>query len=321
MTLGRRSFLAGATALWTARHVVADARPVRIAVISDLNGSYGSTGYSADVDRAIAAIRAASPDLVICAGDMVAGQRPSPRLTEDEILPMWEAFHAQVSEPLAASVIPLLVTPGNHDASAYPGFERERQIFDSVWTKRAPDVTLLDGERYPFRYAASHRDVLFIGLDITVPGPLPVEETEWLAELMREEVPRHRACLVFGHLPIWPVARGRERDVIGDPAFEALLAQGGANLYLSGHHHAYYPFRSGGLLQVSQACLGSGPRRLLGTGDTALKGFGLIEVDAAGTVREQALAAPNFDAPIALTDLPDSISHRGHRIVRRDIPA
>lgn len=319
MTLRRRSFLAGAAALLSAPRVAAEARPMRIAVISDLNGSYGSTRYSAEVDRAIATIRASSPDLVTCAGDMVAGQRLSPRLTTDEILPMWEAFHAHVTDPLAASSIPMLVTPGNHDASAFPGFELERRVFDRIWTERAPDLNILDGERYPFRYAVSYRDVLFVGLDVTVPGPLPIEETEWAAGLLHEEASRHKASIVFGHLPFWPVAQGREQDVIGDPAFEALLAQSGASLYLSGHHHAYYKFRSGGLLQVAQACLGNGPRRLLGRSKASSKGFGLLEVDADGQIRERTLAAPEYASPIVLGSLPKSICNNVHCVERCDI--
>ena len=102
--------------------------PLRVAVISDLNGSYGSTRYSARVAAAIERVIALEPDLVISTGDMVAGQR-RPVLTEREVRAMWAAFHAEVTEPLSRAGIPLAVTPGNHDASAYGGFEQERDLF------------------------------------------------------------------------------------------------------------------------------------------------------------------------------------------------
>ena len=49
--------------------------PLRVAVISDLNGSYGSTAYAKEVARAVERIIDLRPDLVISTGDMVAGQR------------------------------------------------------------------------------------------------------------------------------------------------------------------------------------------------------------------------------------------------------
>ena len=104
------------------------AQNLRVAVISDLNGSYGSTRYSPRVAAAVDRIIALAPDLVISTGDMVAGQR-RPVLSEPEVRAMWEAFHAEVTEPLNRVGIPLVVTPGNHDASAYGGFEAERAIF------------------------------------------------------------------------------------------------------------------------------------------------------------------------------------------------
>ena len=91
--------------------------PLRVVVISDLNGSYGSTTYAARVADAVEVIVEMRPDLVISTGDMVAGQR-QPHLTEAEVRAMWAAFHRTVTAPLEAAGIPLAVTPGNHDASA-----------------------------------------------------------------------------------------------------------------------------------------------------------------------------------------------------------
>ena len=97
----------------------ASAAPLRVVVISDLNGSYGSVTYEPRVTAAVRAIIAMKPDLVISTGDMVAGQR-RPHLTETEVRAMWDAFHRTVTAPLEAAGIPLAVTPGNHDASNPP---------------------------------------------------------------------------------------------------------------------------------------------------------------------------------------------------------
>ena len=47
----------------------------RLVLVSDLNSAYGSTTYIAEVHRGVALIPSLRPDLVICAGDMVAGQK------------------------------------------------------------------------------------------------------------------------------------------------------------------------------------------------------------------------------------------------------
>jgi hypothetical protein len=299
----------------------ARAEPFRIAVISDLNGSYGSTDYAPEVDAAVARIVELAPDVVISAGDMVAGQRRAPLLSEDEIGAMWTAFHAHVTDRLRAAGLPLLVTPGNHDASAFPGFEAERRAFDREWTARSPDAPILDGERYPFRYAVSLEGVLLIGLDLTVPGPLPADEMDWLRQILREERPRHRAAIVFAHLPVWPVSEGREGDVIGDPAFLALLREGGVDAFLSGHHHAWYPGEAEGVALIAQARLGGGARRLIGSADLARKAIGIVEIDEDGGVAAYALAAPDFARRIDDAALPLAIGAGAARVVRREAEA
>ena len=67
------------SALWTVLLslvlLAGPASALRVVVISDLNGSYGSTSYSKRIPVAIQRIIALKPDLVISTGDMVAGQR------------------------------------------------------------------------------------------------------------------------------------------------------------------------------------------------------------------------------------------------------
>lgn len=95
--------------------------PFKIAVNSDLNGCYGSTSYGKSVHDGIALIVALEPDLVISTGDMVAGQQVNPHLSSDQIAAMRSAFDDSVMIPLARAGISFVVSPGNHDASAYPG--------------------------------------------------------------------------------------------------------------------------------------------------------------------------------------------------------
>jgi hypothetical protein len=292
-------------------------QPLRVAVISDLNGDYGSIGYEATVDGAVSRIVALQPDLVISTGDMVAGQR-RPHLTRSEVEHMWQAFHQHVSMPLRAAGIPLVATPGNHDASAYKGFDQERTIYGEQWQARRPGVAFLDAAGYPFYYAFTLGDVLFISLDATVVGNLPEQQMTWLRRLLEKHGPAYQRRVVFSHLPLWPFARGREREFIGDPELQKLLEQAGVELYLSGHHHTFYPGVSGRIALVGQACLGAGPRRLIGSGERSARSFTLLEFTTEG-IGVAAYTASRFENPVDWTALPARIRSPAAELLRADL--
>lgn len=285
---------------------------LRVVVISDLNGSYGSTRYDTRVSAAIKAIVALDPDLVISTGDMVAGQR-RPHLAEDEIRAMWRAFHAAVSDPLVAAGIPLAVTPGNHDASGYDGFERERHIFAEEWRVRRPDLKFVGTGRYPFSYAFDLGGVRFVSLDVTTVGPLAPEQQSTLRDAM---VAAPDTRIVFSHLPLWPFATGRETEIIGDADAERLFADLGVDLHLSGHHHAFYPGTVGGLAVVSQACLGAGPRKWVSHPNRSAHAITVLDIDQDGGVHVSALLGPAFDRPMDIETLPPAL-HTRDRIIKR----
>lgn len=293
--------------------------PLGVAVISDLNGSYGTTDYAASVDAAIDRIIALGPALVISTGDMVAGQR-RPHLTRPEVERMWQAFHERVSDRLGAAGIPLAVTPGNHDGSAYQGFRLERAIYAEQWTARRPDVRFLDDAHYPFRYAFAKGDTLFVALDVTTVGHLASAQMQWLRELLARHGRGFQHRVVFSHLPLWPFAHGREQEHIGDPALQTLLEQADVDLFLSGHHHAFYPGSRGGVAFVSQSCLGGGPRRLLGAPKKTPKGFTWIEF-ADRPIALAAYSAPSFDSPIDWHSLPRRLVGGGVELIRADLSA
>lgn len=295
----------------------AGAETLRIAVISDMNGSYGTTDYSPAVLGAVKAIIARRPDLVISTGDMIAGQRRNPKFTKQELSRMWAAFHATVSTPLAVAGIPLLVTPGNHDASAYPGFEEERTAFAQTWAARPPQIDTIDTADWPFRVAASMRGVLMIGMDATRSGPLSRDDVVWVQRILEAEAGRHRRVILFGHLPLMPIAQGREADVLDDPALYALAQAGGVDIWLSGHHHAFYSGVVGGILFVAQGALGGGPRKLIGTATRSLASFSWIEINDAGHVSVTAISAPDFTSPMAVDQLPLSLGTGPYALTRQ----
>ena len=74
-------------------------RPLRVAVVSDLNGAYGSCEYGDAVHAAVDRLLAVRPDLVLATGDMVAGQRAGL-----DYQGMWAGFHTAVSDELDDSI-------------------------------------------------------------------------------------------------------------------------------------------------------------------------------------------------------------------------
>ena len=290
------------------------ASALRVVVISDLNGSYGSTSYSKRVPVAIQRIIALKPDLVISTGDMVAGQQ-KPVLSENEVRAMWAAFHRVVSDPLEKAGIPLAVTPGNHDASAYGGFEGERRIFGKEWRARKPDLRYTDDEGYPFFYAFEMGGVRFASLDATTLGPLRGDQMARLSRVMAGSGP----AVTFSHLPLWPFAQKREREIIGDPALEALYLDLGVDLHLSGHHHAYYPGWKDGVAYVSQACLGGGPRWLIGESTRSSHSFTVVEFQNGKLGSVTAYEGPEFRTSIDPKSLPKQIQSNKAVLRRLDL--
>jgi len=257
------------------------------------------------------------PDLVISTGDMVAGQR-KPHLTRPQVETMWRAFHEHVSNPLAEAGIPLAVTPGNHDGSAYHGFELERQIYGEQWSARRLAVTFVDAAHYPYHYAFAAGEALFVSLDATTLGGLAPEQMTWLKELLAEHGPKYRQRVVFSHVPLWPFTQGREREFIGDPALEQLLKDAKVDLYLSGHHHAFYPGHKDGIHLVSQACAGAGPRRLIGSDQRSPRAITLIEIEGA-QLRLAALQEPDFTHLVDWRRLPERIRSKAAELIRADL--
>jgi 3',5'-cyclic AMP phosphodiesterase CpdA len=279
-------------------------------VLSDLNGSYGSTDYRDDVSAAVAAIQLDPPDLVLSTGDMVAGQRSGL-----DYAAMWDAFHATVSDPLASVGVPFAITPGNHDASGYAGYEEERDAYEAAWADRRPDVVFVDDAEWPFRYSFKIGDVLFVSLDDTLVGPMDDEQHEWLDQALDHPA---SARIVFGHVPLYPFAEGRESEALFDEDLEDLLVARGVTAFISGHHHAYYPGRRGDLRLVGTACLGDGPRALIGTDDTSDRSLLRLVIEGGEITRLEAYGGDSFDEVIDRATLPESVGTGGDVIARDD---
>ncbi len=298
----------------------AEERPrLRIAVISDINHSYGTIGYDPPVKAAIRRIIALQPDLVLCTGDMIAGQRTSPKLRRKQLESMWHSFHNTITRPLQKAGIPFAPTPGNHDASASPGFGLERDVYREQWKKNKPNLSFLAGGSFPFYYAFAMNGVLFASLDTTVTSALATDQVMWLKKILENMGEASKARIVFGHIPLYPLTVGREQSFLRDPTLEKLFTEGSVSVYLSGHHHGFYPFYHNRIHCVGQAALGSGPRRLIGKQKRSPRAFTWIEVSENGTLNISAYSGPNFTQILPRSSLPKMITANGITIMRDDL--
>ncbi len=263
---------------------------VRLVVISDLNSAYGSTDYDPEVDKGIALIPFWNPDVVICSGDMVAGQDIT--LTPEQIRAMWAAFDEHVAAPLREADLPYGFTIGNHDASSALGinnqalFQQERDLATEYWQDPAhdPGLEFIDRFEFPFYYTFRYGDVFFLSWDGSS-SKIPAEKLAWVEQALASEAAQSaRIRILVGHLPLYAVAIGRdEPGEVMDNAdqLRALLEKYDVHTYISGHHHAYYPGHRGDLQLLHMGILGAGPRPLIEGNLPPWKALTVLDIDFA----------------------------------------
>jgi acid phosphatase type 7 len=296
----------------------ANERSFRFVAISDLNGPYGSTTYNEHVHASIALIQGLRPELVLSAGDLVAGQRRG--FTDEQIWAMWDGFTDAVTAPLQAAGIPFVPVAGNHDASGYAAFANERAIFEEHWRKpeQRPNLDFIDDEHYPYYYSFRHKGAFFMALDVTTLERLPPELWTWMEDQLTKAQDydlRFASC----HVPPFPVAQGREHEIIRAPDNERLrqlFVEKNVDVFFTGHHHAYFKGRKKGLNLVSLNCAGSGPRVLIGEEAPQLQSFMVIDV-VDGKIAE-IFAVHSNDTIFPDETLPLRLEHGGYVLPRFD---
>ncbi|MBW4667370.1 MAG: metallophosphoesterase [Cyanomargarita calcarea GSE-NOS-MK-12-04C] len=261
---------------------------VRLVVISDLNSVYGSTDYDPEVDKGIALIPFWKPDMVVCSGDMVAGQ--SPTLSEPQIKAMWAAFDEHVAAPLRRAKLPYGFTIGNHDASSAVGikgnflFQKERDLASAYWNdpEHDPGVKFIDKFEFPFYYTFEYKDIFFMAWDGSS-SRIPKDKLQWVEKTLAS--PKAQAAkmrILLSHLPLYAVAVGRNQpgDVIDNAdEMREMLERYQVHTYISGHHHSYYPGHRGKLQLLHMGIVGSGPRPLIDAKTPPWKALTVVDIN------------------------------------------
>ena len=253
---------------------------LRIGLISDLNGSYGSTSYITSVHRGLRQLIALRPDLVVCAGDMIAGQKHG--LQDTQLDAMWAGFASSVLQPLQSARIPLLPALGNHDAA--PDFPADRAAVRRFWSPLRPQIRLpfVDASQFPFRYTVLHQGVFWLIWDASS-AQISDDGLTWA----RQQLASSAAAMadvrfVVGHLPMIGISQGKDRpgEILNRwTVLNDLMEAANVQAYISGHHHAWYSSRLGQIDLIQLGALGSGPRQLLQGRLPAQQTYTLLEID------------------------------------------
>ena len=243
----------------------------RLVVISDFNSQYGSTEYEVEVDEAIALIPQWQPDLVLSGGDAIAGQKAS--LTKAQINAMWAAFDRHVAAPLREYGVPFGFTIGNHDGSGAIKdrtliFKQERDLAQAYWQQQQDRLGLnfVDRANFPFYYSFEQKDIFFLVWDASTDN-ISQQQLNWIEQALASPAARQAAIkIVIGHLPLYPVATAKNKPgeyLAQGKQLRSLLEQNQVLMYVSGHHHAYYPGKLGKLKLFHAGALGQGARQLI----------------------------------------------------------
>ena len=297
----------------------------RIVVISDLNSQYGSTEYDPEVKQAIALMSRWQPDLVLCGGDMIAGQKAA--LTETQIKSMWAAFNEQIAVPLRKKQIPFGFTIGNHDGSGAIKnqtliFQQERELAQAYWHQQGNlGLNFIDRANFPFYYSFQQNEVYFLVWDASTAN-ISQQQLNWVEQSLNSPAAqRAKLRIVIGHLPLFPVAQGKERPgeyLSEGEKLRSLLEQNLVSLYISGHHHAYYPGKVSGLKLLHAGALGQGARQLIGSQLAAQKTITVVDLELARfKIRYTTYDATTWSR-INLKQLPPYIPYKDGNILRHD---
>ena len=296
---------------------------VRIVVISDLNSQYGSTNYDLEVDKAVSLTPQWKPDLVLCGGDMIAGQKRS--LTQQQIEAMWSAFDVHIASPFRQAKIPFGFTIGNHDGSGSISrgkftFEQERNLASSYWNNpnHNPGLNFIDKANFPFYYSFEQQDIFYLVWDAST-HIIDQNQLTWVENSFKSlEAKKAKLRLVVGHLPLYPVAVGRDSGgnfMAEGETLQSLLEKYDVHTYISGHHHAYYPGKKGELELLHTGALGGGPRKLLNSNLPPQKTLTVVDISLSSEETTYTTYDMKSLKVIDIQTLPKSIGN----ILRKDL--
>lgn len=297
-------------------------KKLKMLIISDLNDSYGSVTYSQEVHDIINKITAIKPDIILCGGDMVAGQKAS--LTEQNLQDMWYSFDRDVLSPIHELGIPFGFTMGNHDAS--PNYYNDRKVASAFWEKNQAKVnlTFVDSTHFPYYFSYVKNNIFFMSWDASS-AQIPDEVKSWMKEQLATSIAKKaRGRILLGHLPLYAIVQSKNKkgEVLND-ADETLafLKENHIDMYISGHQHAYYPASKESVTLMNCGCIGGGPRKILGQDDEPYKAYTIIEIPKRKGVKKAKIIGikASTHEHIDIKSLPSTVTGFNGTVQRLDL--
>ncbi len=286
-------------------------KALKILLISDLNDSYGSVTYSDEVHDIIKKVETIKPDIVLCAGDMVAGQKAS--LSVQQLENMWNGFQSTVLNPLQKRGVPFGFTMGNHDAS--PNYINDRNAASKFWSqnKEKVNLTFVDDRHFPYYFSYIKNNIFFISWDASS-AVIPEKVKTWMqGQLLSSVARKTRGQIVLGHLPLYAIVQAKNKA--GEVLEESdktlsFLKSLGVDMYISGHQHVYYPASKQQVRLLHSGCLGGGPRSLIGHNGPAYKSYAVIEIGRKSSIKEADIQGyiASDHSQILIESLPSSVT-------------
>ena len=290
---------------------------LKIGFISDLNSRYGSLNYIPQVSQGLRNLISLNPSLVVCAGDMIAGQKRG--LSSFRLDAMWGSFARNVLLPVRRAGIPFMPAVGNHDGA--PGFEVDRASLRRFWNSQRDFLGLnfVDIADFPFHYTVLQDDVFWLVWDASS-ALIPQQQIIWARrQLLSAAANRAKLRFAVGHLPLVGISQGRDKPgeyLANSPLIQDILETGNVHGYISGHQHAWYSGRKGQLDLIHLGALGGGPRRLIQGGKPAQNTYSTIDISWANQQLIEKSFAANDGVSIAWNWLPDILSTHSGEITR-----
>lgn len=299
---------------------------VRLFVISDLNSQYGAVTYRSGVEQAIRLMPDWDPDIVICAGDMVAGQ--SLNLSSSQVAAMWRAFDQKIFNPIRRLGLPYAFTIGNHDASSFKGldgkyvYDIDRTETNKYWSNKNPGLEFADRFNFPFSYSFTHKQIYYLVWDASSAN-VSSEDWAWAEQsLASEEAQAAKMKIVIGHLPFYAVSQGRDRpgEILSKAdQLRALLEKHSVHTYICGHHHVYFPGKAGKVEMLHAGALGSGPRSWLESLKPPIHTLTIVDVDLDAQTTQYTTYDMGTQQTISLSQVPRLLVGPNGRELRRDL--
>ena len=149
------------------------------------------------------------------------------------------------------------------------------------------------------------------------------QQLAWVKQALNSPAAREAtAKIVIGHLPLYPVAEAKNKpgEYLADSRqLRSLLAKERVLMYISGHHHVYYPGKIENLKLFHAGALGQGARQLINSNAPPRQTVSIIDFE----LDPLQIAYTTFDAAtwntITSEQLPASIPSADGDILRDDL--